>query len=86
MKALEFLQAFHDYSVTRGFSFCFDDKQFQQPDKMGSGAQTLMAISFGVAALGLVNPGGFYENFTNEVFIEDMRKLKNHCDLIAVKD
>lgn len=94
MQTLAFLQAFHDYSLTNGFSFYFEDKQFEKPEQMSSGNQLWVAIAIG-SAFGLVNPGigtlavlnsGFYQKFNNTSFIEEIKRLKNHCDLIGMKD
>src|ERR1022692_2040693 len=93
MKTADFFQHFHDVSNKDGYSFFFDEKlleavQQKSPNKQFL-VQCLMSLSrMSVGLPTLFQPSGLYEyeKHNKETLIEDLKRLQNYCDLVAIKD
>ena len=72
--------------MVEGFSLLVEGREFQNPETLSSGMQTAINVA-AFAAYGLVGSmsTGYMDKTDKRELIEDLKKMREYCDLVGVK-
>jgi len=85
MQKIDFFKNLVEFSKSENFSFLSLDQNFEDPKRMSGGKQALVAGMAGMLGGALLASGVGYSAQKKEELVNDLRRMSEYCDLIAIK-
>ena len=85
MQKNDFVKNLVEYSKRESFSFLSPDQHFEDPKRMSGLKQGFYAGMMGIAGGVMWSSGVGYSEQKKEALINDLRRMSEYCDAIAIK-